>query len=180
MLIGELNSMSSNSSRQECARIEIEKKLAVLREYVIRGIPSDAFVPLSVAQFRKWVDDANDLRCIGSPNTLNSRSSPHNQDKIDEMFDLLAKIKRLRKKPAKRRPQTAEKLERLAYERDEANRLNASLASRVHELRAELAFQIQFAEQQRRDVNILTEELTKLRKKFSDVTNPLNPISRVK
>lgn len=172
--------MSSNASRQEQARLEIQKKLIVLRGYVLEGIPSGAFVPESVNQFRYWVDEAHGLKIIGSPNTLNSRSSPHNQDMINELFELLDKIKRLKKKPAKRRPKAAEKLQLLTAERDDFERLNASLASRIHELRTELEYQAQLAEQRRNDVEILNEELSRIRKKLSAQTTPSKPISRVK
>lgn len=170
----------SNINRREYARIEVEKKLVVLRKYVLEGIPSGAFVPLSVTQFRKWVDNTADLKVIGSPNTLNSRSSPHNQDKIDEMLSLLEKVKRLKRRPKKPRPPAAETILRLNQERNDLEKVNAALTSRIHELRAELESQKQLAEQQKNDVNILSEETSKLRKKLSALTAPSKRISRVK
>jgi chromosome segregation ATPase len=169
----------SNKNRQRTARIEVEKKLAVLRRYVLEGITDGVFVPQSVAQFRRWEDDALDLNRIGSPNTLNSRSSPHNQDIIDELSELLTTLKRLQKKPKRVRPTVEESTWKSNYECRELKKLNASLASRVHELRDELESQKQRMQQEKTDLKILNAEVSTLRKRLAALATS-NGISRVK
>lgn len=175
-----MNSPSSNAGRRLAARNEIEKKLVVLRKYALEGIPLGAYVPTSITQFRKWSDDLFELNEIGSPNTLNLKSSPQNNDKIMELDGLLGRLRRLQIKPKKPRPPATQVIENLGEANSILKRMNGALVSRVHELRNEL--EILAVEHKSREKNhtTLLREIAELRKKVSALKPGTPHITRIK
>ena len=175
-----MNLPSSNAGRRLAARNEIEKKLVVLRKYVLEGIPPGAFVPTSMTQFRKWSDESLELNLIGSPNTLNLKISPQNHDKIMELDGLLGRLRRQQKKPKKPRPSATQVIENLGEANSVLKRMNDALVSRVHELRNQL--EILAVEHKSREKNhaTLLREIAELRKNVSVLKRGVPSITRIK
>lgn len=124
-----------NETRRLTARRIIEDKIQVLREFVETQPPSGTFIPKTIRQFREWEDANNNLKKIGSPGTLNLKQSPHNRDLIEEVQDLLRKIKCSAANPRRKQATLSKQLEVMKRDLDIQTALTASLASQLHQTR---------------------------------------------
>lgn len=166
-----MSDSTSNEQRQLLARVTIKAKLNILKKYLLLGIPAKMYVPKSIAQFRNWEDESLGLLKIGSPNTLNLRSSPKNADLIDELNGILGKVKRKAIVLPKIRSTSEKMIENLRGQLEQQKSINSELASRLHEVRSDLISKNILLVTTKKTAERSTAEMAKLRKKFIKVTS---------
>lgn len=157
----------SNSRKKDSQKI-IKNKLAVLESYVADGVPENAFVPKSEAQFRLWEDSQIGLEKIGSPNTLNK---PHNKPYKEKALELIQELLKRKNRKEKKR----NLVDSLRAEIKEKNQLIEDLTGQWHFISYELE---RLQKKYKHEIKRKDERIAELTKEIRKVT-PLMKIDYV-
>jgi septal ring factor EnvC (AmiA/AmiB activator) len=119
-----------SGQRKEKVQASIEWKINILEGYLVNGVPTNAFVPKNMTQFRLWEDAAANVARIGSPNTMDAIHNSGLKLRIGELLKELISKKN-------RRQSRSNEVSILRRELREMSRLIQDLTDQLHATRHE-------------------------------------------
>lgn len=87
----------SNEQRKQYTSKAIEDKVAILEAVADRAHPFSEGLPLSMREFRDWVDPALGLVAIRSPSSTNEKLAKHNANLVGRAYTAMRAIAAMRK-----------------------------------------------------------------------------------
>jgi hypothetical protein len=151
-----------SGQRKDRSQAIIRKKIETLENWLADGVPSEAFVPRNMAEFRLWEDNALKLERIGSPNTIDK---PHNRQLKVRAAHL---IKGLTQKENKKEGKARE-LDRLRIDSGTKEALIQDLTDQLHTIREE-------SNRAMHDVRRLKNRNEELLRENGELTQKLNSL----
>ncbi len=163
-----------NLTRQIEAQQKIRRKLEVLRQFDIEGMPAGFAIPNSLADFRSWSDPSRNVQKLGSSGTTDRKVSPHNEELMLEVVELLEKLRRAAQTRTKR---TYTPLEQRLRARDSElqvqQRLNGALTSQILALRNDLLDATKATAASEEELAQLRQTADSLRREVLDLSRSL-------
>ena len=170
-----------NRARALVVDEERARRNDVLKQYCEMGIPSGAFFPKSMTQYRLWEDEALRISRLGSPNSINIRDSSESRGElVKEASRLIVKLCSSIKATPSKRITSAQRHDNDRREIARLMKLTRGMASVIQQLKNELETAVLGRDQMSRDYARLKRELDSSRRaagkrgdiKLVDVSRP--------